>query len=376
MKQSKYKYTFTYLVTIFIVFILFYCIFYNLVKPYQIDYNFHVFDIYTNDFYSGDFYRHNNIFRYLLNLCYIVNLDLRSSASFILSLFVLIRFICFFTLTKSIPFPYRILLCLSLCLIMPINFGSVEKTYLGKFAGNIWHNPTYITMMAFAPLCIVFFKKYYISQNQSKLNVILLSISIFLCALSKPSFIIAFIPSCALYLSFDYFFYHKNVKTFLNNIISGIIVCIPTLVFIIAAYLLEFNEGDNHIIFNFFGVWSFYAGRKMKVLFNFIVSSIPGSILLFVNKDNKKNNMFYLLILIVGLMYFSLFAESLFFQDANFAWTYASSILMFNSFLLIDYYSSAHRNKLLSAFIIIILVLECFSGARYIYALASNLIPL
>lgn len=361
------------------VFVLFFIIFYLLVRPVHADYAYHVFEIYFDDWLAGDFYAHNNLFRYCMDVCHGFELDLKISAAIILSVFVLIRFISFFVFQNNDSILKKAFLSLTLCIIMTIDFGSLSNTYVGTFVGNIWHSPTYIAMLAFAPACIFLFTEIFIKDVQNQKNYIMLSIFIFLCCLSKPSFIIAYIPACAIFILINYFFFHKNPKKLLFDISKGIIICIPTFIFLIIAYITTFGVGggENYIFFDFLGVWSIFSGTKINILINIIRSFILSLILLFTNsKIYNKQKIYYLLFLVISLIYFSFFAETVKYSAGNFAWTYASCGLMFNSFLLIDYFNDKKQeeNKLFRVFVIIFVILQCFTSIRYICALINDII--
>lgn len=357
-----------------LVFILFFLIFYKLVRPMRADYSYHVYEIYNDDWIGPKFTRHNNTFRYFLDICHYFSFDLKTSAATILSFFVLIRFISFYFIIKDSSLLKKTLLSLSFCIMMTMDFGSLSNVYSGTFVGNIWHNPTYIAMLAFTPGCIYYFIEVFINEQKTKKNYYLLSLFILLCCFSKPSFVIAYIPACALFYVIDYFIYHKNIKELFSNIEKGLAVCIPTFVLLGIGYVSEWGGGDSNYVFvHFLGVWLVFAGSIKSIILNFIRSFFISFILLFVNNKSKKK-IYYLLFMIIGLLYWSLFAETVRYNDANFAWTYGSCGLMFNCFILLDYFNENHKNKIIKYVVIISIILQCLTSGRYLYALINDLL--
>lgn len=358
---------------IFLV-VVYYIIYTLICNPNQGDYQYHVIDYYKYN-HINDFYTNNNLLRYLLNICHLLNFDLIISASFILSFFIGVRLFFYYHLlnTKSIV---RSILAISFCLIMPlINIGTGE-IYVGNWVGNIWHSPTFIPMMAFAPICIFYFNKVIINGDRKKSNLIAMSLAMFLCCFSKPSFIIVFIPACLIWIVID-----GVLKSNKNNIIErikiGLLVSSVTLVFLLIAFIFEYTKstGGDKIIVAPFWIWEIFVKNKLNILFSIISSLGIGISIYIINKrykDSKSN--FYSLLLLIGMLYFIIFAEEKRYYAANFSWSYSSAGLMFIVFLLIDFfnnYPQYKKNKLNYA-VIILFLLQIINGVCYMYMLYTG----
>ena len=125
--------------------------------------------------------------------------------------------------------------------------------YLGPGTGNIWHNPTHITVKFFAVMSFGIILFILQKQNDAKncwKKYLLLSIMLLLSALAKPSFLQGMIPGLGLYFLFQIIFNAKrkrNIKKYLS-----IMMCfIPCAVVIIFQFMLAFftdttvNEGGG-----------------------------------------------------------------------------------------------------------------------------------
>lgn len=381
--KNKSRYL-VYLVFLLVIF----AIYYSLILPNQIDYSFHVYDIFLipkDQLPFSDFYRFNNLFHYLLYFMYsILHVDLRLSATIILTIILFLR-IMFFdyvvyrsTQSKSLLVP---LLIVGLVFFMSIYNPITKRIYLGNEVGNLWHNPTFLTMSLFGFVSVYLFIEYFINKKRETKILVLLAVSMFLSLTAKPNFIIVFIPTCGLYLLFE-LFTMKNDKRF-QDILRGILVCVPCLIYL--AFIFAMNFGGNSstkIIISLFEVWlSFCKQSKLGVVAAFFCGNCIGLTHYFLNKKwtDKKSN-YLLLLMLIGCLYFAVFAESGdTFNDGNFAWCYVISGLIFNSYAICDLLITSVNNGLMkmsakTKIEYLVYFVHILSGVYYLYRLLGHYI--
>jgi len=205
-----------------------------------------------------------------------------------------------------------------------------KNLYLGQSACGIWHNVTLLMVKPFAFLSIFFTIRFIQAANIKFFIVALLStiISIF----AKPSFIIIYLP--ALYV-FVFYFIYQSKRTILQNLLQIknvlykhifyylILVTFFSILILIIQFLIIYGGGnpvESKIIFDFLGVWSLYTPNIIISL----VLIIAFPILVLILMPHKKSDfyIFSLIMFIISLIIYSLFAESgLRYSDGNFAWS-------------------------------------------------------
>lgn len=123
----------------------------------------------------------------------------------------------------------NVCVALMIAVSMPVMFLAGHKApYLGKFAINVLHNPTYIIMAPFAVLFWWMFTRKVIIERQRSIRLLLsLAVVSLLLAYAKPSFHLGFLPAAAL-ISIPYAF--KSKREFTWFFALGFALSLPILI--------------------------------------------------------------------------------------------------------------------------------------------------
>lgn len=380
MKNSRFKKLLKYrYIVYFLCLIAIYFIYDNYITPNQIDFCVHVYNngVSTGERGVFDLYSYN-LFQLLLYLFYrIIKIPLKTSGIIILVFFEGIRlFFIDCVVSKHRKDWFLPILNCSLLFIMGI-IGVSGVIYMGKGAGNIWHNTTYSALVPFSIMTLYYFKKIYIDETMSKKNLILLSIFMFISIVAKPSFMIAFLPSCFVYLVFEAI-KNRDLLAFKNKILTGILVSLPCLIYLLLEYVFTYKLGNSNssIIIAPFAVWSISSNNIVKSF----VLGIAFSLCYFIlnKKWKSKDFIFMAIMLVFGFSIFALFAESgPRFADGNFGWTYNICGLMFQTYCVIDLYINKNifKNKFIYYFCYFVYSMHFISGLIYVYQIVNHLAP-
>lgn len=129
---------------------------------------------------------------------------------------------------------------------------------------NLWHNPTYLFCRPFALLVYIqFFRLYYKYSKGERGNsyikqMLLLSICAYLCMWAKPSFLMSFLPSVALYLTYELWIKKINLSFYIH-------IGMALSVSIIALGMIYYNVFEHSTVINssvtisFASVWLHFA---------------------------------------------------------------------------------------------------------------------
>ena len=122
----------------------------------------------------------------------------------------------------------KIILATMVALAMPILFLATEqRPYLGKFAINVIHSPTYLIMVPFAlGLWHIFTRRIIMEGNRNYGWIVAIGALGLILAYAKPSFHLAFLPAAALICLPIAI---KNLKAFVWFLLLGIALALPIL---------------------------------------------------------------------------------------------------------------------------------------------------
>ena len=195
-----------------------------------------------------------------------------------------------------------------------IPFINEGQWLVGYQSASIWHNSTYQFMKLFAILSILMFFKIrenyieHIKIHEYIIFTILLSITNAI----KPNFILAFAPTLAIFLAFDFFRNLKNKKAIIHIFIFGFAILISLIVLIFQASILYGkNSTDNSSIeFGFMTVLSHF--NEYPILS--IIQSAAFPLFIFITNFKtiikNKNYIFSYVTYLIGLLIYLFINET------------------------------------------------------------------
>lgn len=270
-----------------------------------------------------------------------------------------------------------VLMLISMIYPFPPKFSN--SWYIGIGTPNPWHNPTYIFARPFAILVFFYFteiwKKYFNDEN-ILLNLVWFSIFSFLCFWAKPSFFMAFIPTCIIYILWKCI--ETRGKSIKISLLLGL-AFIPTafIIYFINVTLVKISSGTNALIISPGTVINRYIKNlPLCILF---AAAFPLYVFLMslYNKILKRIEMSLSFILafimyIISYLEFYFLAEKGYrLYDANIEWTYLFGLFFFFLFgtgelFFINKFSESQKIFGFSLFIV-----HLWSGLVYLKLLLS-----
>jgi hypothetical protein len=294
-------------------------------------------------------------------------------------IFVTVFFLSFLVAIKSLITFYILkddgldnnrsfLIACALMFITPIiNWWSYwNRIYLGQISATIWHNPTTILNIPFAILLFYFSMK---ALKSFKIKpFILVSLLIFLCGITKPNYLLAFIPVFFVIICYHFFIKKRDALISKKEFITILaIIFIPFLLLSFYQYI-SLNKGSSSfgIIIAPLRVWSLYTPSILMSLLLSLAFPISFTLVYFHQIRNNPKVIFSWLVLIVALFQMALFAQAgPGFGDGNFFW--GSYIALFILFLTcISCFIKQPINKKW-VFVMIIFLLHVISGLIYYF---------
>lgn len=238
------------------------------------------------------------------------------------------------------------LLSLTLFFVSMIIVPLRELRYLGIGTPNPWHNPTYSLCRPFAIGSFILITKVneLFQQNKKFIKyLILLSITLFLSVLMKPSFYFVFLPATFLY--YLYVLIKGKFKKFWDCVLLGLSV-VPAGLVLVVQNIILFGE-ENAIAITLQGkLWRGYAPYGSVLLAIILGMAFP----LFVTFTNIKKLSFEHILVALACVFGTI--EAYFFieegpryQHGNFLWGYY--FCMFFAFLisLITFVNNKEKTK-------------------------------
>ncbi len=172
-----------------------------------------------------------------------------------------------------------------LSIIQPICMYWFDTTnqYLGQFSMNPMHNPTHMCVKPFSLLCLCFtydiLEKYHNPEHKGmfvsvsegvKKAYALLSVTLLLSCMAKPTFAEMFIPTVGLLMLFEWIkrILQKDgtAKEYFQKCLTMLLVSAPALTYILLQFLAYFiwggsygGEGGGLIITEWMQVWRMYS---------------------------------------------------------------------------------------------------------------------
>jgi hypothetical protein len=259
------------------------------------------------------------------------------------------------------------LIACALMFVTPIiNWWSYwNSIYLGQISATIWHNPTTILNIPFSILLFYFSMKALKSFEIKPF--ILVSFLIFLCGITKPNYLLAFIPVFFVVICYQFLIKKHSLKSKGEFIAILAITFIPVLFLSIYQYISLYNNSDGSaIVIAPLRVWSLYSPSIPMSLLVSLAFPISFTLVYFHQIRNNPKVIFSWLVFIVALFHMALFAEvGPRFSDGNFFW--GSYIALFILFLTcISCFIKQPIDKKW-VFVMIIFLLHVLSGLIYYF---------
>ena len=221
---------------------------------------------------------------------------------------------------------FLLFVSLALMFVSAIYFPLINKyPYKGIWSPNPWHNPTFL---AAKPFVLLIFWWYILEITkdrgfEKRFSLIRISILLMICALIKPNFVLAFIPS-----SFIFCFFLPDKKIFMFS--KTVQLLLPVLAVIVFQFLFTYYydvSGSSSIRFCFFDTWQFYARSVPLAVIQATAFPLVILIVLLPRLSEDKALVFSWILFIVSLLIFGLLCETGVRKNhGNFAWTYMSCL--------------------------------------------------
>ena len=279
---------------------------------------------------------------------------------------------CKMLMRYSVKEP-EVIACI-LCLVTAIwcPFYNIN-IYLGQGSPNTWHSPTNMIVKPFAIL--IFFMVVdllsKIKQNE-KLRIkecIILTFSLVLSALAKPSFYQGFIPALFLYIMVTLF---TRFNLFKQYFVLGLCIIPSTLLILFqmfSSFFLGEGSSSEGIGIGWFLVPKLYAHSILFSLFLLLCFPLCFSIL---HKEKLKRldlKLAWIYFVISYLEYGFLYEKGERFAHGNFGWAY--SLATFILFIITTglFFEEFNINKMKDKILLGIWILHGISGIFYVLIL-------
>jgi hypothetical protein len=243
----------------------------------------------------------------------------------------------------------NLLLAIAFSVAAPLWTGGATF-YLGRFAWNIWHNPTYIMMI---PAALLLFGMSAAFSRQPLRHTLYILILVMINLLVKPSFLFAWVPGMFFYLLW------KERKINLRLLRVTAILGVSGLA-ILGMYFWIYSVGgidelladgpENGIGISFLSVWKFFLQNSNTRMGVALVSSMifPACFFLFYGGSPRITRMTYISIwLMIPGLFFALFMVETGsrFYHGNFFWTAYSTTFMLQLACVINLLQMQRRER-------------------------------
>ena len=275
---------------------------------------------------------------------------------------------------------FLLFVSVALMLVSAIYFPLVNKhPYLGIFSPNPWHNPTFIAAKPFVLLIFYLYILEIANETffEKHSSIILISISLVICALIKPNFILAFVPS-----SIVFCFFLPGRKTAM--LVRTGLLLLPVLAVLVFQFLFTYYHdasGSSSIQFCFFDVWQYHSESIPLAILQALAFPLAVLAVQFRRITTDRTLLFSWLLLGIGLLIFALLCETGHRKNhGNFGWTYISCLnilFVYSAIVFLRWASDKPKNvrwfQLKFSFCSLIFLLHLFSGIYYLATIACGI---
>lgn len=267
-------------------------------------------------------------------------------------------------------FLFFVAVSLIFCSAIYIPFFN-SHIYLGQGSPNVWHNPTFITVRAFALISFILFTSIFNNNINAKTkDVELLSLLMFITTLFKPNFLIIFFPASVIYSILI-------LKLSYKELFKLLISFLPAIFLLFIQYLILYYQGSqtevkDHIVIDFLGVWSKHSPNPFISMI--LLLAFPLSVLICRFKSIINNNSLILvwIAVFISLIQAMFFAEQGRYSAGNFFWGYLlfAHILFIYSMIeflpfLKSYFNVKLQEKAQIIFITVVYNIHFITGIYY-----------
>ena len=310
------------------------------------------------------------LFKLLFRLNFEYATILLLSISILLIAFTINQILSWF-LKEFYTTPFILFVTGCLMLFSAIFVPFFNYIYLGQGSPNVWHNPTLFLVKPFAFISFFLFVYFLETKETQKSNsfILLLALLLLISVLMKPNFVIAFIPSVAIYILIKH---AKKIKLYWKSTL----IFLPSVILLLMQFT-DYSKLELRTSFGFFVVWMYYSPN---VPFSLLLAlAFPLSVLFFRFKSFLNNNYLILswIFIIISILQFGLLVEihkasGGINYDGNWGWGYLialhnlfiyNSIEFFRWLKLVNMESKFERIKV--TFTSILFSLHLSSGIYY-----------
>lgn len=217
---------------------------------------------------------------------------------------------------------FLLFVSVSLTIVATIYLPFINKLpYLGTWGINPWHNPTYI---AAKPFVLLVFYLYILEITkgtffEKRFSLVRISISLVICTLIKPNFILALAPAL---IVFCFFLPGKKISMLLKTMLFLLPVLAVMVFQFIFTYYRDMSDPSS-IQLCFFDVWRYYSKSVPMALLQAIAFPLAVLAVQLRRLSKDKILLFCWLLFIIGFLFFGFLCESWPRKyHANFVWGY------------------------------------------------------
>jgi len=259
-----------------------------------------------------------------------------------------------------------------------------ENQYVGQIHSGVWHNVTLLIVKPFALLSFFFTVLYF--DNRSLRTGFVAVLVTLLSIYAKPSYIIVFLPTLFIFYVISLvrqaniktlntsFGFTDSIKKYKHQLIFLFILSLLSITLLWHQYTNVYSDSnESKIIVDFMGVWSLYTPNAMGSI---IVSYLfPLAVLFLVPSKTSNAYLLALLLNIVSVLMFALFAESgPRYEHGNFGW---SQQIVIQILFLVSIVELIKKYNVLSSWrlyiLSITLSLHVVSGVFYVIKISKGL---
>ena len=358
------------------------------------------FYLYTNYHPEGDLYGHIQIveqldqghfvaphFLYHLTvygISKVLSISFFSASCLTTALFVVFSMIVIENMLQSFlrdGYTDYFLLFLSLALIFvsAIYFPLINKfPYKGVWSPNPWHNPTFIAAKPFVLLIFYLYALEITKETyfEKRFSLTRISVLLVICALIKPSFILAFIPTSIVFLIF------LPGRRF-SMLIKTVQLLLPVLAVLVFQFLFTYYHdaaGSSSVRLCFFDIWKVHAQSVSIAVLQGTLLPLVALMVMFPHSSKDKALFLSWILFVAGFLIFGLLYETGPRKNhGNFGWTYMACLnilFIYSTIAFLQWVSEVHkktRTFQIRIFICVsVFLLHLVSGIYYIGYLLSG----
>ncbi len=332
-----------------------------------------------NEFIRSDYYIPHPVFHlsvYYLSL--ITNMSIADVAPIIMTMSVLATLFIIQKLISKKSGPLLLLISISTIFVIAIYFPLFHSTmYLGQWSPNIWHSPTMLILKPISLLAFYFFvRSMEVSETKHVFYLIISSTFLLLSTVTKPSFVIVFLPAIFLYvLLFKRGEYRRYPAI--------ILFAIPSIMMLAHQYIETYQSANtasyfhDKIIFTFFGVMKLYSPNI--IISTLLVLAFPLAVLIASRSRITRNPYLILcwLTTVIAFLQFAFLAEKEKFYQGAFAFGYIIALFLLYIWSMKEFLSwfqpiETNINMKTKRSVAIIYLLHLVSGVYYFYILLKG----